>query len=81
MKVLNQDVCIPIVSKSTIATNAITTSKSPTSIIKPSFAPKGSGLYIDSTQLDTNSKHGDSEPINYASHDQYISFMWLQTRD
>ena len=28
-----------------------------------------------------DSKHEDSEPIIYASYDQYISFMWLHTRD
>ena len=81
MKVLNQDVCIPITSKSTLAISAITTLKYPTSIIKPCYAPKGPGLHIDSTQLYIDSEHEDSEPINYASHDQHISFMWLHTCD
>ena len=69
MKVLNQDVCIPNTSMSTLATSTITTLKSPTSIIKLCYAPKGPGLHIDSTELYTDSKHEDSEPINYASHD------------
>ena len=56
--VLNQDVCIPIADMSTLATGAITTLKSPTSVIKPSFAPIGPGLYIDSTQLYTDNENG-----------------------
>ena len=36
----------------------ITTLKSPTSTIKPSFVPTGPGLHIDSTQLYTDNEHG-----------------------
>ena len=81
MKVLNQDVCIPIADTSTPATGAITIPKSPTSIIKPSFVQTGSGLHNDPTQPYVDSKQGGSEPVNYASHDQYIPFIWLHMRD
>ena len=57
MEVLNQDVCISIASMSTPATGAITSPKSPTSIIKPSFVPAGSGLHIDPTQPYMGSEH------------------------
>ena len=61
MKVLNQDVCIPIADPITPATGALTIPKSPTSVLKPSFVSIGPSLYSDpNNTLTVNMR--DSDP-------------------